>query len=42
MFRTSVPNVVILAWMGDEFGGRQAQNGVDLEFQVEFDFGGQG
>ena len=33
---------MILAWTGDELSCRQAQNGVTFDFEVEFDFEGQG
>ena len=42
VFRTSCPNLVILAWMGGELWRGQAQNGVNLDFQVKFDLKGQG
>ena len=35
VFRTSGPNLVILAWMGGELWRGQAQNGVNLDFQVK-------
>ena len=38
---TSGPILVILAWMGDELWCGQAQNGVNLDFQVKFDIEGQ-
>ena len=38
----SGPNLVILAWTGDELTYRQAQNEVKFEFQVKFDLEGQG
>ena len=38
-FCTSGPN---LAWLGGELWCRQAQNGVNLEFQVKFDLEDQG
>ena len=41
LFCTSGPNLVILAWMGDELWCRQAQNEVNLDFQVKFDLEGQ-
>ena len=41
-FCTSGPNLVILAWMSDELLCGQAQNGVNLEFQVKFDLEGEG
>ena len=36
------PNLVILAWTGDELSCRQAQNGVTFDFEVKFDLEGQG
>ena len=39
---TSGQNVVVLAWTGDELSRGQAQNGVNFEFEVEFDLEGQG
>ena len=39
---TSGPNLVVLAWMGDELLRGQAQNGVNFDFEVEFDLEGQG
>ena len=46
-FCTFGPNLVILAWTGDELSRgqllcRQAQNGVTFDFGVKFDFEGQG
>ena len=38
VFCTSGPNLVVLAWKGDELSHRQAQNGVNFEFEVIFDF----
>ena len=35
VFCTSGPNLVILAWMGGELWCEQAQNGVNLDFQVK-------
>ena len=32
--------LAILTWIGDELWCRQAQKGVNLEFQVKFDLGG--
>ena len=40
-FCTSDPKLVILAWMGDELWCRQAQNGVNFDFDLKFDLGGQ-
>ena len=34
VFLTSGPNLVILAWMGDELWCRQAQNEVNLDFHL--------
>ena len=39
---TPGPDLVILAWMGDELWCGQAQNGVNLDFYVKFDLEGQG
>ena len=36
------PNLVVLAWTGDELSHRPAQNGVNFDFEVKFDFEGQG
>ena len=36
------PNLVVLAWMGDELWCGQDQNGVNLDFQVKFHLEGQG
>ena len=36
------PNLVILAWTGDQLSCRQAQNGVTFDFEVKFDLEGQG
>ena len=33
---------MILAWTGDELSHRQAQNGVNFDFEVKFDLEGQG
>ena len=38
----SGPNFVVLAWTGDELSHGQAQNGVNFDFEVKFDFEGQG
>ena len=35
VFCTSGPNLVILAWTGDELSHGQAQNGVNFEFEVK-------
>ena len=37
VFCTCGPNLVILAWTGDELLCRQAQNGVTFDFEVKFD-----
>ena len=37
VFSTSGPNLVALAWTGDELSRRQAQNGVNFDFEVKFD-----
>ena len=42
VFSTSDPNLVALAWTGDELSRRQAQNGVNFYFEVKFDLEGQG
>ena len=42
VFSTSDPNLVALAWTGDELLRRQAQNGVNCDFEVKFDLEGQG
>ena len=42
VFSTSDPNLVALAWTGDELSRRQAQNGVNFDFEVKFDLEGQG
>ena len=42
IFCTFGPNLVILAWTGDELSCRQAQNGVTFDFEVKFDLEGQG
>ena len=34
---TSGPNLVALAWTGDELSRGQAQNGVNFDFEVKFD-----
>ena len=39
---TSGPNLVALAWTGDELLRGQAQNGVNFDFEVKFDLEGQG
>ena len=42
VFCTFGPNLVILAWTGDELSCRQAQNGVTFDFEVKFDLESQG
>ena len=42
VFCTFGPNLVILAWTGDELSCQQAQNGVTFDFEVKFDLEGQG
>ena len=42
VFCTFGPNLVILAWTGDELSCRQAENGVTFDFEVKFDLEGQG
>ena len=42
VFRTFGPNLVILAWTGDELSCRQAENVVSFDFEVKFDLEGQG
>ena len=42
VFSTSGPNLVALAWTGDELSHGQAQNGVNFYFEVKFDLEGQG
>ena len=42
VFSTSGPNLVALAWTGDELSRRQAQNGVNFDFEVKLDLEGQG
>ena len=37
VFCTSGPNLVILAWTGDELWCGQGQNGVNFDFKVKFD-----
>ena len=36
------PNLVALAWTGEELSPGQAQNGVNFDFEVKFDLEGQG
>ena len=42
VFCTFGSNLVILVWIGDELSRRQAQNGVNFDFEVKFDLEGQG
>ena len=42
VFCTSGPNLVVLALTGDELSRRQAQNGVNFDFEVKFDLECQG
>ena len=42
VFCTFGPNLVILAWTGDELSHGKAQNEVNFDFEVTFDFEGQG
>ena len=42
VYCTFGPNLVVLAWTGDELSCRQAQNGVTFDFEVKFDLEGQG
>ena len=42
VFSTSGPNLVALAWTGDELSRGQAQNGVNFDLEVKFDLEGQG
>ena len=41
VFCTFGPNLVVLAWIGDELSCRQAQNGVTFDFEVKFYFESQ-
>ena len=41
IFSTSDPNLVALAWTGDELSRGQAHNGVNFDFEVQFDLEGQ-
>ena len=38
---TSGPNLLNLAWTGDELSHEQVQNGVNFDFEVKFDLEGQ-
>ena len=42
LFWTSGPNLVVLAWAGDELLHRHAQNGVNFDLEAKFDLEGQG
>ena len=42
VFSTCGPNLVALAWTGDESSCGQAQNGVNFDFEIKFDLEGQG
>ena len=42
VFCTSVLNLVVLAWTGDELSHGQALNGINFDFEVTFDLKGQG
>ena len=42
VFWTSGPNSVVLAWTDDELLRGQAQNGVNFDFEGEFDLEGKG
>ena len=42
IFCTSGPNLVALAWTGDELSRGQAQNRVNFDFEVKFDLEGHG
>ena len=42
VFITSGSNLVAVAWTGDELSRGQAQNGVNFDFEVQFDLEGQG
>ena len=42
VFSTSGPNLVALAWTGDELSRGQAQNEVNFDFEIKFDLEGQG
>ena len=41
-FSTSGPNLMALAWTGDELSCGLAQNGVNIDFEVKFYLEGQG
>ena len=42
IFCTTGPNLVILAWTGDELSRGEAQNGINFYFEVKFYLEGQG
>ena len=42
LFCTPGPNLVVLAWTGEELLSRKAQNGINFDFEVTFDLEGQG
>ena len=42
VFCISGPNLVVLAWTGEELLCGQAQNGVHFDFEVKCDLEGQG
>ena len=42
VFSNSGPNLVALAWTGEELSRAEAQNGVNFDFEVKFDLKGQG
>ena len=42
VLHTSGPNLVVLAWMGDELSRGQAHNGVNFDVEVKFDLERQG
>ena len=42
VFWTSGPNSAVLAWTDDELSPRQAQNGVNFDFEGKFDLQGKG
>ena len=42
VFCTSDPNLVVLAWTGEELSHGQAQHGVNFDFEGKFDLEGKG
>ena len=42
LFCNSGPNLVVLAWTGEELMHGQAQNGVNFDFEVKFGLVGHG